>query len=79
MLTNERNKRLFNHAMSYYSEEKLGMSIDLLDEILSSDPDDKLALLTRGSIYVKMGNSKKRFGILTGLLISIPRMPEPTI
>ena len=59
MLTKERRNRLFSHAMSYFSEEKFGMSLDLLDEILSSNPDDRLALLTRGSIYLKMGNSKK--------------------
>ena len=59
MLTKERKSRLFSHALSYFSEEKFGMSIDLLNEILSSDPDDKIALLTRGSIYLKMGSSKK--------------------
>ncbi len=32
MLTKERKSRLFSHAMSYFSEEKFGMSIDLLDE-----------------------------------------------
>ncbi len=59
MLTKDRRNELFTHAMSYYSRKKFGMSIDLLDEILSSAANDKLALLTRGSIYLKMGNSKK--------------------
>ena len=58
MVTKERRTELFTHAMSYYSRKKFGMSIDLLDEILSSGANDKLALLTRGSIYLKMGNPK---------------------
>ena len=35
----------------------MGVSIDLLDEILRIDSDNKQALLARGSIYLKLGNS----------------------
>ena len=34
------------------------MSIDLLDAILCVDPNDKTALLARGSVYSKLGNAK---------------------
>ena len=53
-----RKNKLFANAMSNLMRDKLGMSIDLLDEILRADPDDKLALLARGSVYLKMGNAK---------------------
>ncbi len=53
-----RKKDLFANAMSNLMRDKLGMSIDLLDEILRADPDDKPALLARGSLYLKMGNAK---------------------
>ena len=53
-----RKKDLFANAMSNLMRDKLGMSIDLLDEILRADPDDKLALLARGTVYLKMGNAK---------------------
>jgi tetratricopeptide (TPR) repeat protein len=54
----DRKNELFANAMSNLMEDKLGMSIDLLDEILDADPDDRLALLARGSVYLKMGNAK---------------------
>ena len=56
MNTNDRNKELFATAMEKLMKNKLGMSIDLLDEILNADPADRLALLARGSVYLKMGN-----------------------
>ena len=56
---NDRTKELFANAMSYLMKDKLGMSVDLLDEILKINSGDKLALLARGSVYLKMGNSKK--------------------
>ena len=49
---------LFVNAMSNFMEDNLGVSIDLLNEILDADSDDKLALLARGSVYLKMSNSK---------------------
>ena len=49
-----RNKELFTNAMSNLMKNKLGMSIDLLNEILNADPDYRLAILARGSVYMKM-------------------------
>ena len=54
----DRNKDLFASAMSNFMKDKLGISIDLLNEIIDTDPDDKLALLARGSVYLKMGNTE---------------------
>jgi tetratricopeptide (TPR) repeat protein len=55
--SNRRNE-LFTSAMSNLVDNKLGVSIDLLDEILNADPDDRLALLARGSVYLKLGNAE---------------------
>ena len=54
---NERINTLFDRAISNLLKDKIGVSIDLLDEILRIDSDNKLALLARGSIYLKLGNS----------------------
>ena len=54
MSKNERNKELFTNAMLYLMKDKLGMSADILSDILSVDPDDRLATLARGSVYLKM-------------------------
>lgn len=59
---NDRNKELFANAMSHLMKDKLGTSIDLLNEIIDTDPDDKLALLARGSVYLKMGNTEYAIG-----------------
>ena len=56
MYKNGRKNQLFTNAMSNLMENKLGISIDLLNEILAADPDDRLALLARGSVYLKMNN-----------------------
>jgi len=55
--TNRKNE-LFATAMSKFMNNKLGVSIDLLDEILNTDPEDMLAWLARGSVYLKMGNTE---------------------
>ena len=57
-----RKIELFTSAMSSLMKDKLGISLDLLDEIIKTDPDDKLALLARGSVYLKMGNTKNAIG-----------------
>ena len=62
MNTNDRNKDLFASAMSNFMEDKLGISIDLLNEIIDTDPDDRLALLARGSVYLKIGNTENAIG-----------------
>jgi tetratricopeptide (TPR) repeat protein len=54
---NDRKKELFANAMSNLTKNKLGISLDLLNEIIDTDSDDKLALLARGSVYLKMGNT----------------------
>jgi tetratricopeptide (TPR) repeat protein len=55
---NDRRNELFTNAMANLVDNKLGMSIDLLDDILNADPDDRLALLARGSVTLKMGNAE---------------------
>jgi tetratricopeptide (TPR) repeat protein len=45
--------------MSNFMQNKLAISIDLLNELIKSEPDDKLAFLARGSVYLKTGDSKK--------------------
>ena len=57
MDTNDRRNELFTDAMSNLMKNNLGISIDLLDEIINADAGDKLAVLARGSVYLKMGNS----------------------
>ncbi len=39
-------------------KDRLKMSIELLDALLSVDPNDKPALLARGSIYLRLKNAK---------------------
>ena len=68
MVKENRKNELFNSAMSNLMEDKFGMSIDLLNEILKADPNDRLALLARGSVYLKMGNSKNAVGDFSRLL-----------
>lgn len=58
MARNDRNNELFTSAMSNLMKDKLGVSIDLLNEILNADRHDRLAWLARGSVYLKMGNTK---------------------
>ncbi|MEJ2167137.1 MAG: tetratricopeptide repeat protein [Desulfobacterales bacterium] len=55
---NNRRTELFTNAMSNLMKNKFGISIDLLNEILDADSDDKLALLARGTVYLKMGNAQ---------------------
>ena len=58
MENNNRKKDLFNNAMSNLMNDKLGVSIDLLDELIKVESKDRLAWLARGSVYLKMGNSQ---------------------
>lgn len=58
MTKSSRNNELFANAMSNFMNNKLGVSIDLLDEIINADPEDRLAWLARGSVYLKMGNTE---------------------
>jgi tetratricopeptide (TPR) repeat protein len=58
MYIKERKNELFTNAMSNLMKDKLGVSIDLLNELIDADPDDKLAILARGSVYLKMSETK---------------------
>ena len=49
-----RHNELFLQAMSELAKNHFGRSIDLLNDILQQDPEDKLALVARGSNYLKM-------------------------
>jgi Tfp pilus assembly protein PilF len=58
MEKNSRKNELFATAMSNFMNDQLGVSIDLLDEVLKEDPNDRLTWLARGSVYLKTGNSQ---------------------
>ena len=58
MENSDRKKELFTNAMSNLMKDKLGVSIDLLNELINTDSEDKLAFLARGSVYLKMKNTK---------------------
>ena len=73
---NSRNSELFVKAMSHFMEDKLGISIDLLDEILRADPDDRLALLARGSVYFKLGNSSNAVSDFSKAIEIDPKHPK---
>jgi tetratricopeptide (TPR) repeat protein len=62
MENTERKNEIFANAMSNLMKDKFGMSIDLLNELIDADSDDKLAVLARGSVYLKMGDTKKAIG-----------------
>ena len=76
MNKNDKNRELFANAMSYLMKDKLGISIDLLNEIIDRDPDDKLALLARGSVYLKMGNTENAMGDFSRTLQIDSRHPK---
>ena len=58
MPNDEKNRELFTNAMSNLMNDKLGISIDLLSELIEVDSDNKLAYLARGSVYLKLNDSK---------------------
>lgn len=53
----DRKNELFTNAMSNLMKDKLGVSIDLLNELIAADSDDKLAYLARGSVHLKMSDT----------------------
>ncbi len=65
MKNSDRQKELFTNAMSNLLKNKLSISIDLLNELINVDSDDKLALLARGSVYLKTGDTDKAVGDFT--------------
>ncbi|MGD9372749.1 MAG: tetratricopeptide repeat protein, partial [Desulfobacterales bacterium] len=72
----DRRNELFVNAMSSFMEDNLGVSIDLLNEILDADSDDKLALLARGSVYLKMSNAKNAIGDFSRAIEIDPKHPK---
>ena len=62
--------------MSHLLKDKLGMSIDLLDEILAADPADRMALLARGSVYLKMGNAANAINDFNDAIAVDPKHPK---
>lgn len=62
MENTERKNEIFANAMSNLMKDKFGISIDLLNELIDADSDDKLAVLARGSVYLKMGDTKNAIG-----------------
>jgi tetratricopeptide (TPR) repeat protein len=51
-------KEKFADAMSNLMKNDLGMSIELLNEMIDAEPGDKLALLARGAVYMKRGDTE---------------------
>ncbi|MGD8336164.1 MAG: hypothetical protein PVJ29_03600 [Desulfobacterales bacterium] len=62
MNKNDNKKEMFAHAMSCLMKDNIGTSIELLDKILDSDPEDKLVLLARGSAHLKSGKAENAIG-----------------
>lgn len=58
MKNSDRKNELFTTAMSNLMKDKLGVSIDLLNELIDTDSEDKLAFLARGSVHLKMSDTK---------------------
>ena len=58
MKDTDKKNELFASAMSNLMKDKLDVSIDLLNELIDADSDDKLAFLARGSVYLKMSDTK---------------------
>ena len=58
MPNDKKNRELFTNAMSNLMNDKLGISIDLLNELIEVDSDNKLAYLARGSVHLKLNDSK---------------------
>ena len=76
MTKTNRTNELFANAMSNLMNDKLGVSIDLLDEILNADPGDRLAWLARGSVYLKMGNTENAIGDFSKAIEIDPNHPK---
>jgi len=71
-----RKKELFANAMTNLMQDKFGISIDLLNEILDTDPADRLALLARGSVYLKMSHAKEAVMDFSEALKTDPNHPK---
>ena len=76
MKNTDRNNDLFASAMSNLMKDKLGVSIDLLNELIDADSDDKLAFLARGSVYLKMSKTKNAIDDFNRALEIDPNHPK---
>lgn len=76
MKQSTRNKELFTDAMANLMQDKFGISIDLLNEILKADPTDKLALLARGSVHLKRKHAKEAIKDFSEALRLDPNHPK---
>ena len=56
--------------------DRLKLGIELLDAILSVDPNDKPALLARGSIYLRLNNAKRASSDFSRVLKIDPNHPK---
>jgi len=73
---NTRKNELFTNAMTNLMQDKFGISIDLLNEILSADPADRMALLARGSVYLKMKHAEDAIKDFSEALRLNPNHPK---
>lgn len=71
-----RKNELFTNAMTNLMKDKFGISIDLLNDILIADPGDRLALLARGSVYLKMNHAKNAIKDFSEALKIDPNHPK---
>jgi len=71
-----RKSELFTNAMTNLMKDKLGISIDLLTEILTADPGDRLALLARGSVYLKLNHAEDAIQDFSEALKLDPNHPK---
>jgi Tfp pilus assembly protein PilF len=57
MKHNDNLEDLFAYAMSEFLKANYGKSVELLGQLLDSEPNHKLALTTRGTAYLKMNHT----------------------
>jgi hypothetical protein len=79
MVKDDRKNKLLANAVANLKRDKLGMGIDLLDEIMLIDPNSKVALLARGSVYLKWVMQIMPKVISVDFSISMPIIRRPTI
>ena len=58
MEKNDRRNELFANAISNPMKDKLGIRIDILNQLIDADSDDQLSFLARGCVYLKMSDTK---------------------
>jgi tetratricopeptide (TPR) repeat protein len=71
-----RKNELFTNAMTNLMQDKLGISIDLLNEILRADPVDRMALLARGTVHLKLKHAEDAIKDFSEALKIDPNHPK---